>query len=83
MSSTPPADLKRRLFPKGVRRTLDDWRRRLFQRVTRAPDRNHRELEIPGSWITIHAQLSGLGYLEGGPGSVIDAVHDAVPVARS
>lgn len=80
-SSTPPLDFKRRLFPKGVRRTLEDWRRRLFQRVTRERlTETLREFEIPsGSWICIHAQLSGLGYLEGGPGIVIDAVLDAVP----
>lgn len=73
--------LKQRLFPKGIRRAAENWRRRLFERVTQEDlVRAIRRMGMPeGAWICVHSRLSGLGYLAGGAGIVIDALREAVP----
>jgi aminoglycoside 3-N-acetyltransferase len=74
-------DWKRRTFPKGVRRVLDRYRKRLFERtrethLVRALER----LELaPGSVVCVHARLSSFGYLVDGPESIIRAVRRAIP----
>jgi aminoglycoside N3'-acetyltransferase len=75
------SDLKRRLFPKGIRRAGENWRRRLLERATPAAlERLFAQLRIePGSVVCVHSQLSALGYLTGGPRSVIQALQRVVP----
>lgn len=76
-------DLKTRLFPKGVKRTMRTTLNRVARRTTtRAFARALRELGIDdGSQLCVHSQLSSFGYLVGGPRSVVDAMFDAVPNA--
>lgn len=73
--------IKKRLFPKGIRRAADNWKRQCFQRVTQKDlVRAIRRMGMPdGAWICIHSQLSGLGYLVGGPRIILDALREAVP----
>lgn len=75
------SDLKRRLFPKGIRRAGDNLRRRLLERATPAAlERLFAQLRIePGSVVCVHSKLSALGYLTNGPSSVIHALQRAVP----
>ena len=77
----PVQQLKQRLFPRGIRRTLDRWRMQLFRRVDKAElARLFRDLGLPpGARICIHSRLSGLGYLPRGPQEVLEAVLEAVP----
>ncbi len=72
---------KDRIFPGGVRRTLQRWRLQATQRVRRADlVRLFGDLGLPaGAWICIHSRLSGLGYLVEGTASVLEAVLEAVP----
>lgn len=74
-------DLKRRLFPKGMKRAARSQWRRWFDRVTeRDLAAAIGRLGIPdGAWVCIHSQLSALGYLPGGPRIVIDALRARVP----
>lgn len=77
----PARQLKQRLFPRGIRRTLDRWRMQLFRRVRQADlVRLIRDLGMPpAARICIHSRLSGLGYLPRGPQQVLEAVLEAVP----
>lgn len=75
------SDLKRKLFPKGVRSVLQRQRNKIFHRTTeRSLTRSLKRLGIrERSVICIHAMLSGLGHIGGGPSIVIRAVQRAVP----
>ncbi|GAB6064064.1 hypothetical protein JCM30394_27950 [Deferrisoma palaeochoriense] len=77
----PITKLKQRLFPKGVRRWLLRQRNRVANRTSEAALRESFErLRLPaGAVICIHARLSSLGYLPGGPASVLKALEKAVP----
>jgi len=77
----PIPALKQRLFPRGVRRTLERWRMQLFRRVRKADlVRLFQDLGLPpGARICIHSRLSGLGYLPRGPQEVLEAVLEAAP----
>lgn len=72
---------KTRLFPKGMKRELANYRNRIFHRTT--PEKLTAGIERlnipPGSVVCIHAMLSGLGYIAGGPGTIIKSVMQAVP----
>ena len=76
-----PFELKRRWFPKGIRRPLSKTRNRILRRTSRRSlARALSRLAIPrDSTVCIHSMLSGLGYLTDGPHGVIGAVQDAVP----
>ncbi|UFS69148.1 AAC(3) family N-acetyltransferase [Geomonas sp. RF6] len=78
---TALVELKRRLFPKGVRKELEKLRNRLFNRCTEEKlVQAFRRLQIPpGAYICVHSMLSGLGYLVGGPEMVIRALQRSVP----
>lgn len=73
-------NLKRSLFPKGIRRCLSRHTNRIFLRTTEPKlSECFRKLEIlEGSVICIHSMLSGLGYIVGGPESLIRGVQSAV-----
>jgi len=75
--------LRRRYFPKGVRRAARKQYARLFRRTTRRGlARTIRALGVPdGAPVCVHSMLSGLGHLVGGPATVVDAIRDAVPGA--
>lgn len=75
--------MKRRLFPRGLRSALQRRWNRIFQRTTEGNlTASLRKLAIEErSVICIHAMLSGLGYIIGGPATVIRAVQRAVPDA--
>ncbi len=77
----PVTRLKRRMFPKGVRRWAARQRNRVVRRTSEAAlVRAFRRLGLPpGAIICIHAKLSSLGYLPGGPASVLRALQKAVP----
>ena len=76
-----PVELKRRWFPKGVRRELTKLGNRAFRRTSRRSlARSLEPLDIaPGSVICVHSMLSGLGFLADGPDGVLGAIQDAVP----
>lgn len=73
--------LRRRYFPKGIRRAARKQYARVFRRTTRRGlTRALRGLGIAdGAAVCVHSMLSGLGHVVGGPVTVIDAVRDAVP----
>jgi aminoglycoside N3'-acetyltransferase len=73
--------IKGQCFPKGIKRGLTNYKNRLFSRTTeRKLVSAISELGIDeGSVICIHSMLSGLGYIEGGPETVINSVLKAVP----
>ena len=75
------ADLKERWFPKGFRRSATRYVNRIARRVARdGLAACFADLHIePGAVICIHSALSQLGYMQGGPESVILALQDAVP----
>lgn len=80
-NSSVPAGLKRRLFPKGIRRKLSNYRSRLLKRTN---EKTFTELIAglqieSGSVVCVHSMLSAFGYLPGGPQSVIRAIQRAVP----
>ena len=69
-------DLKKKKFPRGIRRDLSKHYGRVFHRVS---EKNllsaFKTLQIPdGSVVCIHAMLSGLGFIVGGPETVIRAL---------
>ncbi len=72
--------LRQRYFPKGIRRAARKHYARVFRRTTRRGLANAlRGLDIAeGAPVCVHSMLSGLGYLVGGPDTVLDAVQDAV-----
>ncbi|MDH3591283.1 MAG: AAC(3) family N-acetyltransferase [Planctomycetota bacterium] len=74
------ANLKERIFRRGIRRTLKRTRNRLFHRVTVKKLRKaYGQLELPdGAVVCVHAMLSGLGHLVGGPPVVFRALREAV-----
>lgn len=77
----PIKSFKSRFFPKGIRRTLRRHTSRILERTTSA-NLVHvlKELEMQrGSVICVHSMLSGLGYIVGGPETVIHALRRAVP----
>lgn len=73
--------LKKHYFPKGVRRELTKYNNKLFNRTTEKNlIKSLKKLAIqPGSVICVHSMLSGLGYIAGGPQTVIRAIQNAVP----
>lgn len=77
------SELKCRLFPKGIRKTLQKCRRHVFERTAQKDlVECFTRLGLPkDAVVCIHSMLSGLGYLVGGPGTVIDALLKAVPGA--
>lgn len=77
------SSLKRRLFPKGVKRGLRRYANMAFRRTSRKRfARSLRALDIaPGSVVCVHSALSALGHVVGGPRMVIDSIRDAVPDA--
>ena len=72
---------KQKTFPKGIRRKLANAGDRLFRRATeRKLACAFSRLQIPpGAVICVHSMLSGLGYIVGGPETVIRAIQKAVP----
>jgi aminoglycoside 3-N-acetyltransferase len=70
------AELKRRLLPKGGRRSLNRWRNRLFRRVSaKRLARDLRRLGLAdGDLVCVHSSLSGVGYLVRGADTVIEAL---------
>ena len=76
-----PSELKRQLLPKGIRRELQNLGNRLFNRCTEDKLVTvFQRLQIPpGAYVCVHSMLSGLGYLVGGPETVIKALQRAVP----
>jgi len=76
-----PSELKRQLLPKGIKRELQNLSNRLFNRCTEEKlVAAFQHLQIPsGAYLCVHSMLSGLGYLVGGPETVIKALQRAVP----
>lgn len=74
-------DLKSDLFPKGIRRELQNVYNRVFRRTTEKKlARTFEQLDIPpGALVCVHSMLSGLGYIVGGPETVIRAIRRAIP----
>lgn len=72
-------DLKKRAFPRGVRRWGTGQAARVFDRTTeRDLVRCFEALEIPaGAVVCVHAAMSGFGYLPGGFASVFTALQKA------
>jgi aminoglycoside N3'-acetyltransferase len=73
--------LKKRIFPKGIRRKLSNYKNRLLNRTSEsmlAGLLSRLNIE-PGSVICVHSMLSAFGYLTGGPQTVFRAVQRAVP----
>src|SRR5437764_575621 len=66
---------KQRYFPKGIRRTTNNYVNRLIHRATRKSlVLSFSKLKIEhGSVVCVHSALSALGYLVNGPESVIHA----------
>lgn len=75
------AELKRQMFPKGIRRELQNLSNRIFRRTTEKKlARAFAQLNIPpGALVCVHSMLSGLGYIVGGPETVIKAIQRAIP----
>lgn len=75
------AELKREMFPKGIRRELQNLSNRMFRRTTEKKlARAFEQLNIPpGALVCVHSMLSGLGYIVGGPETVIKAIQRAIP----
>lgn len=75
------SQLKKQYFPKGIKRELTKLNNKVFNRTTEANlTKSLKKLEIkPGSVICVHSMLSGLGYIVGGPQTVIRAIQKAVP----
>ena len=73
--------LKKKYFPKGIKRELTKLNNKVFNRTTETNlTKSLKKLEIkPGSVICVHSMLSGLGYIVGGPQTVIRAIQKAVP----
>src|SRR5262249_7388363 len=72
---------KQRCFPKGFRRTANNYLNRLVHRGTRKSlATTFSQLGIePNAVVCVHSALSSIGYLVDGPESVIFALQDAVP----
>jgi aminoglycoside N3'-acetyltransferase len=73
--------IKSRLFPKGVKRSAKNFSNKIFKRTTEkklVTTFNHLSME-PGSVICIHAMLSEMGYLVGGPEVIFKSLIQAVP----
>lgn len=75
------ADIKRKMFPKGIRRELLNLSNRIFKRTSEKKlARTIAQLNIPaGSLVCVHSMLSSLGYIVGGPETVIRAIQRAIP----
>ncbi len=73
--------VRRRYFPKGIRRVARRQLARVFRRTSRkALAHALRGLGIEdGAPVCVHSMLSALGHLVDGPQTVIGAVQDAVP----
>ena len=73
--------LKKKYFPKGIKRELSKLNSKFFNRTTEENlTKSLKKLAIqPGSVICVHSMLSGLGYIVGGPQTVIRAIQKAVP----
>jgi aminoglycoside N3'-acetyltransferase len=74
-------ELKVRLFPKGIKRSLKTYHNRLFNRTSeKKMVAGFNKLNIePGSVICIHAMVSGMGYIPGGLVRILESVFEAVP----
>jgi aminoglycoside N3'-acetyltransferase len=73
--------LKKKYFPKGVKRSLNRYYCQFFNPTTeKSLVANFKKLEIQaGSAICVHSMLSSLGHIVGGPQTVISAIQKAVP----
>lgn len=74
-------EIKTRIFPKGIKREFSNSRNRIFKRTTQNKlVQGIERLNIQaGSAICVHAMLSGLGYISGGPETIIKSIKKAVP----
>lgn len=74
------SDIKRRWFPKGVRRSWSNLRNRLAQRVpARLLVRDLKALGLgQGDLVCVHSSLSGMGHIVGGAASVLEALRAVV-----
>lgn len=72
--------LKRQFVPKGLRREAENLQKRVLARVT--GERLRRDLAqlgiAEGDLLCVHSKLSALGYVVGGPGTVLEALRDLV-----
>lgn len=73
--------LKSHYFPRGIRRDLSRHTNRIFHRTNEKVLRSlFKNLRIAdGSVVCIHAMLSGLGYIVGGPKIIFEALIKTVP----
>ncbi len=73
--------IKRRLFPKGVKRSLTKTLNRAFHRSNvRLLSRTFSQLGMDDrSLVCVHSMLSSLGHLVGGGQTVITVLQEAVP----
>jgi aminoglycoside N3'-acetyltransferase len=74
-------NVKRNYFPKGIRRGLSNFKNKLFSQTSEKQlVKAFSSLGMEeGAVIGIHAMLSGLGYIQNGPGTIIKSVLKAVP----
>jgi aminoglycoside N3'-acetyltransferase len=74
-------NIRKRYFPKGIRRTADKLFSRVFRRTSgRKLVKAFGKLNIPnGAVICVHSMLSGFGYIPGGPQTIIRSIQKAVP----
>ena len=75
------SNLKRQLFPKGIKRGLRNYQNRLINRTSekKLVGTFSRLGFEKGAVICIHAMLSGLGYIEGGPQTIFRSLQKVVP----